>query len=353
MTDAGIEAFKPPPPVIPDPLPPLSELPQRDALLAAITQVDYLAANPDLPGVIKSDEDARAHFDAKGFHQNRRWKPGLLDYFDTKYYRRRYSRLPLSSAAAAERHYALVGIFEGRFPNLATEHMWNARIHLFQMGKVGSKAIEAGIAVASGESCIHVHWADFWEQQRPHIRIPYSQLLAHPRKQPVLVLTGVRDPFSRLVSGWFQEFESRKRDRSLMTWEQAKKEISARFHSDALRIVNWFEHRFYCELDVYAQPFDTTAGYVTLEHPWMLVFVYRQDALPRLIEPLREFLGMPNFNLEPSNISNQKWYADVYRQTFEQFRLPEDAVKACLATQYMQHFFTEAERADMANRWID
>lgn len=349
----GADTLVSPIPVEPDPLPPWHLLPQRDALLAGITQVGYVAANPKLGEVIKSDEAARTHFVTEGFQQNRPWQQGLLNYFNARFYRKRYSELRLSSQAAAKRHYMLVGIFEDRFPNSATEQAWNTRIHLFQMGKVGSTAIEKGITLATGERCIHVHWADYWEQAHPLIRIPYRRLLAHPRQQPALVITGIRDPFSRHVSGWFQEFETLGRDRTLMTLKQATQELSARYRQAISRITDWFEHGFYCDLNVYARPFDTSAGYVTLEHPWMRVFVYRQDALPQLVEPLREFLGMPNFDLSRSNVSNKKWYADVYRETFEQFRLPQEVVSEYLATQYMQHFFTADERSQLAARWAE
>ena len=138
-----------------------------------------------------------------------------------------------------------------------------------------------------------------------------------------------------------------------MKLEQAVQELSVRFRRDSSRIVNWFELGFYCGIDVYGKPFDASAGYVTLEHPWMRAFVYRQDALPRLSEPLREFLGISTFELQRGNVSSEKWYADVYRETFKRFRLPEELVRECLAAPYMRHFFSEEERVELTKHWTE
>ncbi|MEM1330745.1 MAG: putative capsular polysaccharide synthesis family protein [Planctomycetota bacterium] len=334
-----------------DMLPPLGRHPRREMLLRRLSRASYELANPDLYGTFADADEARAHFERAGYAQRRLWRPDLLEHFDAAFYRRRYPELKLESDEAAARHFAFAGLLSDRFANAKTEFVWNARVHLFQMGKVGSKAIQAGISEATGEHCVHCHWADWWDRHNTEIRLPYSRLLAHKRDDPAIVISGLRDPFTRSVSGWFQEFTTLDRKRELMTVEQATREILARFRETGDRVTEWFDHRFYCDLDVYSAPFDVERGFGTLEHPWMRVFVYRQDTLPTLSDEIDGFLGNVGFELKPANVGGEKWYAEVYRSVTESLRFPTEEVERQLATAFMRHFYSEQQRDAFRERW--
>lgn len=338
-------------PIIGRDIPPLAQHPCADEILARFNTEDYLARYADIRQTIHTPKDALEHFKKRGYIERRIYSNALVRYFRHGYYRRRYPELRLNTDNDALVHYCYVGVFEDRFPNPATEVHYNARIHLFQMAKVGSKSIEAGIRTVSADYIHHVHWDYLYHREYPHISIPYSRVLAHPRETPALVISGVRDVMSRIVSGYFQDFESRRRDPGLLDISFILQELPIRYENDAKNICGWFDHEYYCGLDVYSYPFDTTLGFTIIEHGPVRVFLYRFEKLRQLEQPLRKFLDMPKFRLERRNISQEKWYAPTYQRVLEEFRVPRGWLRDVLGTRFMCHFYEPEERRQILDRW--
>jgi hypothetical protein len=228
-----------------------------------------------------------------------------------------------------------------------------APTHLYQMGKVGSIAIRDAIENAGGESCPHLHWADQYHSQYPKLGIHYSRVLNHKRKTPVSVIVGVRDPFERIVSGYFQEAETLKLDQNIESSDSAMSTLANRFCSDASVICNWFHHNFYCGLNVLDHRFDPERGYAVIEHLDMRVFLYRQDAIHKLDEPIAKFLGIPNLSIKKKNTGNKKFYADIYKDISRKFKAPQEAAVALTKSSLCTHFYTAQERERMLNRWLN
>jgi hypothetical protein len=332
-------------------IPPLDENPHAEQILASFNYDDYLGRYPDLAAESMSPQEAFEHFKGAGYKEGRIYCNDFAKYFAPDYYRKRYPTLRLKSANDALIHYCYIGRFEGRFPNFKTETHFHSRIHLFQMAKVGSLAIKAAIERQSNEYIHHVHWAHEYHRHHPDIGIPYSTILTHRQLRPTLVITGVRDVMSRILSGYFQDFESNKRDRSLMCVDFVMNELPIRYRNDAKNIVEWFDHQYYCGLDVYQCPFDLERGWTEISHGQLRLFLYRFDRLADLERPLARFLEIRNFTLSNENTSSVKWYGDIHDRVKQQFRVPSDWLEEILKTPLMQHFFSAEEREDMFQRW--
>jgi hypothetical protein len=73
--------------------------------------------------------------------------------------------------------------------------------------------------------------------------------------------------------------------------EQSPAEIESRIAPDVSRITNWFDHEYYCGLDVYSQPFDEAAGYAIVENDRIRVFLYRHSKLEHCWFAFSSFVG--------------------------------------------------------------
>jgi hypothetical protein len=333
-------------------LPHLNKHPYRQQILDNFNALEYRKTYPDLAKALKTDEEALEHFLYYGYYEHRLYNRSIVEYFEPEYYIRKYPELSLSSKDDALIHYAYWGFFEGRFANETTDRHYNARIHLFQMGKVGSKTIQKAIERFSNEEVIHIHWKHLYEKDFFHVCLPYEKILVHERKNPCLVISGVRDIVSRIVSGRFQDYESRGRNRTEMTFSLFIDEFNEWFNTDADNIFNWFDHQYYCGLDVYAYPFDYQKGYTIISNKYIRLFLYRQENLSSLAHPLGNFLNIPGLIFsDSSNTAKSKWYSDVYKRVMTELVLPEQRLIELYNSRYMHHFYSRKERKAFIKFW--
>ena len=311
----------------------------------------YLRANPDLVKAGVDEGSALKHFRNHGYRQRRLYSKILKSTFDHKFYRQQYPELKLKSKFDALTHYSYFGRYEDRIPNKLTAELVNAKTHLYQMGKVGSIAIRDAIQRAGGGDSPHLHWTDEYHGQYPTLGIHYSRILNRKREEPISLVVGVRDPFERIVSGFFQESQTLGNKESYADQEAAMDRLSSRFVRDAWVVCNWFQHQFYCGLDIHDHPFDHEAGYIEVEHENIRLFLYRMDALGDLEAPLAHFLKLPGMQMAKKNMGNQKEYASVYKEVAQQFRVPDQVANSLAESVYTKHFFTDQEREQMVNLW--
>jgi glycosyltransferase involved in cell wall biosynthesis len=331
----------------------LDEHPRAREILETFDSETYLKANTDLSEAGISIDHAMEHFVENGYRQRRVYSRVLHDLVDPAFYRNQYPELALENDSDAISHYAYIGRYEDRIPNQLTKMNMEAKVHLYQMGKVGSKTIEEAVAKAGGGDSLHLHWADQFHEQYPTIGVHYSRILNHRRSEPACVVVGVRDPFERVVSGYFQEAETLKIKKNFADQHAAMEQLSSRFARDAWVICNWFDHNFYCGLDIHEHAFDPKLGYSVIEHENIRVFLYRVDVLNQLQQPLSEFLGLPKLTIGKKNTGGDKLYADVYKEVSDQFRVPHEIASKLIESKYAKHFFSDTELSRMVETWSD
>ena len=311
---------------------------------------EYMRANPDLH--FATHEDARRHFVTQGYDERR-----LIDLdrclpLVPSYYCERYPELNLASDAAAQVHYSYAGYYEGRFANVDTEWLCNTTLHIFQFGKVGSHSIAAALEGRSGERVLHLHWPTDLALNYPYCSVSYRQIVHHPRRQALRIISASREIVSRVLSGAFQYLSTNGLDSSgVIGMDRVYDYLEKSFFNDCEVIAGWFDHQFYCGLDIFSHPFDHQQGHVRINHPVVELFLYRVEDLPRLDSALAEFLGMPGFRVQRKNVGEEKNYNKAYRQLLATYTVPRKVLDELYATRYMRHFYSDEERAGLKEYW--
>jgi CTP:phosphocholine cytidylyltransferase-like protein len=123
------------------------------------------------------------------------------------------------------------------------------------------------------------------------------------------------------------------------------------FINDCEVIAGWFDHQFYCEMDIYAHRFNYDQGYVRISNPTVELFLYRVENLSSLENELAIFLDIPDFKLSRENAAKEKSYCEVYRELMASYTVPRSILEKLYATPYMQFFYSDQERSAFMDYW--
>ena len=242
--------------------------------------------------------------------------------------------------------------------------------HLFvyTMGKVGTKSYERSLRELEGYDVFSPRFLNYeFEQEyvlgRGNLLKPtapvhrigdrlLNQLFFVRPGRRCLLITGVRDPMAQMasrfyhtVSDWYQDAAA-KSD-ALAKWFPA--------NVDSSLATVWFEREFktVTGIDVYAHPFDVSKGWGVIEQDNMRCLILKIET-PDVtkVEAIEGFLGIENLKLERQNVREEKDQLGGYERFKNRLRMPPAIVEALIASDYVQHFYSEAEQEEMRSRWI-
>lgn len=253
-------------------------------------------------------------------------------------------------------------------------------ILVFQMGKVGSRTVFQTMQAADGRGpVLHVHeLVDLKGTGRRHVETGIVPLPAHVRtsqslvpllsERRFLVISGVRDPIARLVSGYFQTpmfgYGNAGHGYLGLPDQMAKWRASV----EPARVIaliqaqlaagddggfgDWFEKQLKPAfgVDVMASPFDRSAGFSIIEAERVELLIMQAERLSDLIPTvLADFVGTRLVEV-PSNIRSQSATgSSAYREALDQLRIPRTTCELIYSRPIVRHFYDE----DTINRWID
>lgn len=332
-------------------LPPLlDDHPYREEIAESFEPDAYRGWAGGLNGL--DDDVLWDHFREVGYASRAQYSRRIWESVDPAWYAQKYSLRGVGNTGADARvHYGYIGRFEDQHPNPLTAFFGNLRIHLWQMGKVGSKSIQRAIESVSGLHCMHLHYVDAFHRSQPSVGVHYSRLLKCCGEQPKLVICGVRDPVDRVVSGYFQEAESRGEAVSADSLSRVVHELGSRLISDLRSICSWFHHGFFSDIDVYAQPFDCGAGFEVFESGGVRVLLYRFASFGMIEDEIARFVGMPGLRIPRQNVSRDKSYGDLLDAVRRSICLPSGVLESLYSSRYAEQFLTPQER-EMACCWL-
>jgi hypothetical protein len=248
------------------------------------------------------------------------------------------------------------------------------------MAKVGSATVVRSLQRADPEQVVlHVHFLSpemLSGTRSLHVRSkgyfgpPYDWHLGRALgerienldgSRPVQVVTLVRDPIAREVSGLFQnpEFaaaELRNRHGRYdvkRTIEFLENTLCA---ADACDYVhNWFDRELRATfgIDVFAVPFPKERGWTLLCNERARVLVLRMEDLDRTLGPaLAEFLGLDE---EPKtatdNVRSERPEGSDYRDVVAGLRLPQRVCERIYSHRFSRHFYSDEMLAEFSQRW--
>jgi hypothetical protein len=286
-----------------------------------------------------SNQEALIHFAERGYIESRIYNKFFYSYIDPKFYRNRYPELNLKSADEAIRHWMYFGVYEKRVPNSVTQQLRDANIHLFQMGKVGSKSIEMAMKNAGHKELIpHLHWANEIIFSYQNSYYDYDEIINYDKNKEILFISGLRDPIDRVFSGLFQSCGDPKSNETLLPdLDGSLQDLLPRFTLDVEKIINWFDHGFFSGIDVYEYPFDKKLGYSIIKKNNITILLYRFDSIEKCFDVVSELTKLNLLNNHANRSSNKKNI--LIKKLYMNNELYAELKKIVYNSRYWNHFF--------------
>jgi len=251
-------------------------------------------------------------------------------------------------------------------------------LFVYQMGKVGSSTVYHAVRAAlPGVPVYHVHFlsAQLAEHRATHERsgmrpVPYhiylgealrGQLLRHAGRA-VRIISLVRDPIAFELSNLFQNPRlvagganpagvPADRDGLRRTLERRLAAGGGHGYVDG-----WFdrEMKTVFGIDVYAEPFDSAAGWQHYRHGRAELLLIRLEDLDRQgPAAIADFLELSGpLALATANDRSRQANGGTYAELGRAPGLDPAVVEGVYAGRYARHFYAPAERQAFAARWI-
>lgn len=243
-------------------------------------------------------------------------------------------------------------------------------IIVYQMGKVGSSAVRESLKNQGFSSVFHAHLMN-----PTHIQRVRQEYLAHSARAPnewkgrmlynsivrggkrAKFISLVREPLGRNISAFFQNFKrftgTEYDQASFMIDELADIFIKGYEHTVPLTWFDW-EVKPVLGIDVYQHPFPQDKGWLTIKKgSFELLILKLEIDDSRKERALADFLGVSEFRLVRANVAREKKYAKTYQDFLRSIKLPESYVEIMCNSEYIRHFYSEAEIEAIRARWRD
>lgn len=105
-------------------------------------------------------------------------------------------------------------------------------------------------------------------------------------------------------------------------------------------------------LNILDYPFDKDKGYSVIRSEQCEVFVYQLERLNDIYPEILKWLGAKGeYRLESHNISDDFWYADVYKKAKEEIRIKRSYFNKCFQEPYVKHFYSQTDIEKMRKKW--
>ncbi len=279
-------------------------------------------------------------------------------------------------------------------PNIILRYPWPAKLYfrakhqlmdrfrsppilIYQMGKVGSAAIKKSLTQYKlGRSVYHVHNLVHYQAIKDlkwHLNksgtsrrydglwssLYLSKQVARPMPFKWTIITFVREPVGRNLSGFFQVMDRlhpeflTERSHSETNIDEILKSflVDNTHHSVPL---HWFDNQLKTVfgIDVFKLPFNHQKGYQIYENEKAKALLIRLENLDDCAQQaLEDFLAIKNFKLLSKNVGNAKNYKNLYKHVIKEIKLPEDYLNSLYDSKYANHFYTKEEISMFRKKW--
>ncbi len=174
------------------------------------------------------------------------------------------------------------------------------------------------------------------------------------------IITLVREPIARNISGFFEGFHLRFPDYyEKYGYDQQKfAEFSQMFinkypHDTPL---TWFdsELKLVFGVDVFDQEFPKSKGYKIYQEDSVDVLLLKLENLEQVFnEAVKDFLKLDqDITLIRGNISKDKNYYSCYREFLNKINLPKSYIDKMYDSSYSRHFYTQEEIDSFKEKWV-
>ena len=250
---------------------------------------------------------------------------------------------------------------------------------VYQMGKVGSEALEASLLACElqrplyrvhamvkenidiGLMQANVTSKEYFKRSKTdfiglHLG---NQIRRDLRKHKWQVVTMVRDPVAQNVSTFFQIMDllvsnySERLARKDISIEELSEKFLELFPPDNI-FVNWFDKELgkLFEVDVFEKPFDKEKGVSRWSWPNLDLLVIRLEDFDQVASTeLQKFIDIDGFEIKKKNLSSTKIYHDLYTKFRTEASFPEAYLDGVYGSRLARHFYTNQELASFRSAW--
>ncbi len=225
-------------------------------------------------------------------------------------------------------------------------------VFIYQMGKVGSLSIYYSLLRVYPGLVIHGHALS--ENDHNYSIRRFFQWAVKDKKS-AYIISPIREPISRNVSAFFQNFKDEMGvsvSQSGMTIEELRQMFLSKKHTG---IIMWFDRRIrpIFDLDVYLKPF-SKQGFDTYRSRNINLLILRSELPDSEKENvIKGFLKLRRFSITRANSGVDKEYSGIYSEFMKKVKLPKEYVSRMCESQYFTHFYENEMIEAVRERWSE
>jgi hypothetical protein len=244
----------------------------------------------------------------------------------------------------------------------------NIPILVYQMGKVGSSSVTESLKHYDFHFVFQVHWmypkniASICREYLEKNRVPPDESLGEMFYQTIIrfkkktkIITLVREPISRNMSAFFQNFK-RFVGKDYGKANLILEKLTDTFINEYRHTVplTWFDQEMKLTLgiDIFEYPFPKREGHLIIKKGNFELLVLKLETSDLVKEKIiADFLNIPDFHLVNTNVGKNKEYAQTYAEFIRSIKLPEGYIDIMCNSEYTQHFYTAEEIEKVRLQW--
>ena len=222
------------------------------------------------------------------------------------------------------------------------------RVVIYSLGKAGTSSIYESMRYLRQLKVLHLHYLESQGVEIDKWRLLEKRRAKKARdwfrQGDVLIVALVRDPFSRSVSSFIQNYALYHTSQSL---------DEAIIKNARTVSLNWWDQEFKKTMnwDVYAHTFNKKLGVSEYELGDNQIVIMKSSVISSTgFSFLSRKLGVPLTDTK-ANLSKTKKTARQFQSRIENFRFPEKAFESIVNSKFVRHFYTDHEIEGFQERW--
>ena len=227
---------------------------------------------------------------------------------------------------------------------------------IFTGGKTGGSTLHESL-----KNSLHVHCdRDLWnkDSKLEKYNIGIKDLIDYTynkNKKKVFVISSYRDPISRTISSFFENYEFNVRKKNATLKEQLAV-FNDNFFVQYEEYHPCLNKQDLFGLDIYKKPFDTEKGYTLYENDTIKLLLLKFDIINKWKDIIHLYLdedSKRDFTYKQSNFSPEKWYSSTYKIFKNNFYTTNHLLnlKILNNSPLLDYIYTPQQRAALVSIW--
>jgi len=231
----------------------------------------------------------------------------------------------------------------------------NIKYIIFTGGKTGGSTLSTCL-----KDSLHVHCDYHMWQQHPALAkygIGVKDLINYiytKTGKKVLILSAYRDPVSRTISAFFENYEINIRKKNATLQEQLAVFNDNFFMEEEKH--PFLDKENLMGLDIYEKPFDKVNGYTVYENDKIKLLLLKFDIINKWKDIIPLYLdknSISDFTYIKSNISTDKWYSSLYKNFKNNFYTTNYLLDLTIHnnSELLNYFYTPQQLSALLSIW--